>query len=207
MDLMLVKVKYISDGGSVSAITYLRRGKNTLSNSNCSQREEWENERSNSANIKISEGKGGGALEARAGIPLQPMEHGGGADICLQACEETHAGAGRCAWRRLSPHKKLMLKQAPGSILAGPVERGVHFGAGFLAVLVTLWGTYSGTVCSWSTSPCGRNPHWSSSWRTATRGKDFHWRSSWKIVSRKRPHAAGGKSVISLPPALLEVRR
>ena len=38
-DLLLTKAEPISDGGSTSGITYLRRG-NVADNSSCSQREE-----------------------------------------------------------------------------------------------------------------------------------------------------------------------
>jgi len=33
-------------------------------------------------------------------------------------------------------------------LLAGPVERGAHTRAGFLAGLVTLWGIHAGAACS-----------------------------------------------------------
>jgi len=39
-----------------------------------------------------------------------------------------------------------MVEQAPGKI-CGPLERGPHTRAGFLAGLVTLWGTHAGAVC------------------------------------------------------------
>ena len=40
-----------------------------------------------------------------------------------------------------------MLEQAP-SRTCGPVDREADAGAGFLAGLVTLWGTNAGAVCS-----------------------------------------------------------
>ncbi|KAK4815368.1 hypothetical protein QYF61_001356 [Mycteria americana] len=104
MDLLLAKAEPISDGHSASVITYLRRGKKLLHNSNCSWREElricWIN---NSADTKVSEeGGGGGAPGTRAeiplqpmvktmvrqAVPLQPMEVNGGADIHLQPVED-----------------------------------------------------------------------------------------------------------------------
>jgi len=48
-------------------------------------------------------------------------------------------------------------------LLAGPVERGAHTGAGLLAGLVTPWGTHAGADCSCRTVPQGGDPHWSSS--------------------------------------------
>ncbi|GAB0209326.1 AN1-type zinc finger protein 5-like [Grus japonensis] len=101
-DPPLAKAKPISNGGSTSVITYLRREKNNT-RSNCSQREEQEYVRNISANTKISaEGGGGGAPGARAEIPLQPMvktmvrqavllqpmEVHGGADFHLQPVED-----------------------------------------------------------------------------------------------------------------------
>jgi len=50
-----------------------------------------------------------------------------------------HTGAGGCVCRRLCPHGKPTLEQAPGKT-CGSVERGAHAGAGLLAGLVTPWG-------------------------------------------------------------------
>ena len=101
-DPLLAKAKPISDGGSTSVITHLRRGKKLLRNSS------WERgvricERNNSADTKVSkEGGGGGAPGAgaeiplqpmvktmvRQAVPLQPMDVHGGADIHLQPVED-----------------------------------------------------------------------------------------------------------------------
>jgi len=40
-----------------------------------------------------------------------------------------------------------MMKQAPARICV-PVQTGAHPGVGFLAGLVTPWGTHAGVVCS-----------------------------------------------------------
>jgi len=102
MGLSLAKPEPISDCGSTSLITYLRRGKTLLHNSS------WSRgvricERNSSADTKVSEeGQGGGATGARAEIPLQPVvktmvteavrlqpiEVHGGADIHLQTTED-----------------------------------------------------------------------------------------------------------------------
>ncbi|GAB0206670.1 hypothetical protein GRJ2_003132600 [Grus japonensis] len=161
MDLPLAKAEPISNGGSTSVITYLRRGIKLLHN--CS----WKRgvricERNNSADTKVSEeGRGGGTPGTRAEIPLQPMvktmvrqvvplqpmEVHGGADIHLQSMEDpmpeqVDAPKGGCDpvesphWSRpLGPHCDSM-------------ERGAHVGAGLLAGLVTLWGTHAGAVWS-----------------------------------------------------------
>ncbi|GAB0185306.1 junction-mediating and -regulatory protein-like [Grus japonensis] len=72
MDPPLAKAELISNGGSTSGVTELRREKPTKSN--CSWREEREDVR-NSADTKVSaEGGAGGAPGAGAEIPLQPME-------------------------------------------------------------------------------------------------------------------------------------
>ncbi|GAB0207745.1 AN1-type zinc finger protein 5-like [Grus japonensis] len=101
-DPLLAKAEPISDGGSASVITYLRRRKKLLHN--CS----WMRgvricERNNSADTKVSEDRrGGSAPHARAeiplqpmektmerqAVPLQPMEDDGGADIHLQPVED-----------------------------------------------------------------------------------------------------------------------
>ncbi|GAB0179821.1 E3 ubiquitin-protein ligase MARCHF3 [Grus japonensis] len=70
----MAKAEPISNGGSASEVTELRRGKRTV------QQQQLERgvrrcERSNSADTKVSaEGGGGGTPGARAEIPLQPME-------------------------------------------------------------------------------------------------------------------------------------
>jgi len=40
MDLLVAKAKPLSDGGSTSVVTYLRRGKKILHDGNCSRRKE-----------------------------------------------------------------------------------------------------------------------------------------------------------------------
>ena len=119
-------------------------------------------ERKNSADTKVNE-EGGGvdALGAgaeiplqqplmktmvRQAVPLQPMEVHGGADVHLQPGEDPMPEQGD-ARRRLWPRGKPTLEQDPGRS-CGPVERGAHAGAGFLAGLVTPWGTHAGAVCA-----------------------------------------------------------
>ncbi|OPJ90406.1 hypothetical protein AV530_009191 [Patagioenas fasciata monilis] len=109
-DPLLAKAEPISDNGSTSMVTYLRREKNpntTTKNQQTVQlqlkRGERICERNNSANAKVSEeGRGGGAPGAgaeiplqpmlktmvRQAVPLQPMEVHGGADIHLQPVED-----------------------------------------------------------------------------------------------------------------------
>ncbi|GAB0207708.1 epimerase family protein SDR39U1 [Grus japonensis] len=127
MHPLLAKAETISNGGSNSVITYLRREKEKTN------QEQF-------AAIKLSaEGEGGGAPGARAkiplqpvvrqAVPLQPMEVNGGADIHLQPMEDptpeqVDAPKGGCdpvgspRWSRL---------------LAGPVDP---------------WGTHAGAVWS-----------------------------------------------------------
>ena len=100
----LAKAEPISNSGSASGITYLRKAKEVTG--------EWQLqpergvrrcERNNSADTKVSEeGGGGGAPGAgaeiplqpmvktmvRQAVPLQPMEVHGGADIHLQPMED-----------------------------------------------------------------------------------------------------------------------
>ncbi|KAK4810783.1 hypothetical protein QYF61_008755 [Mycteria americana] len=109
-DPPLAKVEPISDGGSTSVITYLRREKKLLRNSS-QKRGVRICERNNSADIKVSEeGGGGGAPGARPEIalqpvvktmvrqvvPLQPMEVSSGADVHPAVCGGPHARAGGC---------------------------------------------------------------------------------------------------------------
>jgi len=104
MDLTLDKAKPISDSGSASVITYLRKGKKKPAG-------KWQSrgvrrcERNNSADTKVSEEGGGGGAPGtgaetfplqlvmktmgRQAVPLQPMEVYNGADIHLQLVEGT----------------------------------------------------------------------------------------------------------------------
>ncbi|GAB0207612.1 acid sphingomyelinase-like phosphodiesterase 3b [Grus japonensis] len=101
-DLLLAKAEPISDSGSASGITYLRRGKKLLRKLQ-PERGVRICEKNNSVDTKVSEeGEGGGAPGAgaeiplqpvvktmvRQAIPLQPMEVHGGADIHLQPVED-----------------------------------------------------------------------------------------------------------------------
>ena len=98
----------------------------------------------------------------RQAVPLQPREDHGGADLHLQPGEDPMPEQGD-ARRRLWPHGKPPLEQAPGRT-CGPMERGAHAGVGFLAGLVTprkgptleqsvpeglqpIEGTYAGAIC------------------------------------------------------------
>ncbi|GAB0203441.1 hypothetical protein GRJ2_002809700 [Grus japonensis] len=165
MDLLLAKAKPISDGGSASVITHLRRGgRKKRSSSFCSQRGVRRCERNNFADTKVSEeGEGGGAPGTGAEIPLQPVVkamvrqafiHPSNVLIALlyfdskpmedPKPEQVEAPEGGCdpvgspCWSKL---------------LAGPVERGAHTGAGLLAGLVTpmedpCWSSLLLKVCT-----------------------------------------------------------
>ncbi|GAB0189017.1 epimerase family protein SDR39U1 [Grus japonensis] len=132
-DPLLAKAEPISDGGSASGITELRRGEKTAQEKLQPDRGVRICKRNDSADTKVSEeGGGGGAPGARAEIPLQPMEKTmvrqavplqlmevhGRADIHLQpmkdpTLEQVEAPEGGCdpvgspCWSRL---------------LAGPVD-------------------------------------------------------------------------------------
>ncbi|GAB0209021.1 epimerase family protein SDR39U1 [Grus japonensis] len=97
-DLPLAKAEPISNGGSASVITYLRRRGNKPAQQQ-PERGVRICERNNYADTKVSEeGEGGGAPGTRAeiplqsvvktmvrqAVPLQSMEVNGGADIHLQ---------------------------------------------------------------------------------------------------------------------------
>ncbi|GAB0207086.1 hypothetical protein GRJ2_003174200 [Grus japonensis] len=101
---LMAKAKPISDGGSASVITYLRREKKQPRSSFLQpERGVRTCERNNSADTKVSEeGRGGGApgiggeiplqpmekTMVRQAVPLQPLEDDGGADIHLQPMED-----------------------------------------------------------------------------------------------------------------------
>ncbi|GAB0206975.1 hypothetical protein GRJ2_003163100 [Grus japonensis] len=102
---LLAKAKPISDGGSASVITYLRREKTQETKQQHSQPQRGVRrcERNNFADTKVSEeGGGGGGPGAGAeiplqplvktmvkqAVPLQPMEVNGGADIHLQPVQD-----------------------------------------------------------------------------------------------------------------------
>ncbi|GAB0180080.1 epimerase family protein SDR39U1 [Grus japonensis] len=101
-DPLLAKAEPISDSGSASGITELRRGENNQEQLP-PERGVRIHERNNSADTQVTEeGGGGGAPGTRADIPLQPMEKTmvrqavplqpmevhGGADIHLQPMED-----------------------------------------------------------------------------------------------------------------------
>ncbi|GAB0184754.1 hypothetical protein GRJ2_000940700 [Grus japonensis] len=80
----------------------------------------------------------------RQAVPLQPVEDDGGADIHLQpmvdpVLEQVDAPKEVC-----DP----VGNPRRSRLLARPVKRGAHTGAGLLAGLMTLWQTHSGAVCS-----------------------------------------------------------
>ena len=102
MDSPLAKVKPISDGGSASGITFLRRGKNCCATT-AVERGVNICERNIPADTKVSDkGGGGGGPSTRAenplqllvktmvrkAVPLQHMEVNGGADIHLHPMED-----------------------------------------------------------------------------------------------------------------------
>ncbi|GAB0207243.1 EH domain-containing protein 4 [Grus japonensis] len=103
-DPPLAKAEPISDGGSASVITYLRRKEKKQHQEQLQpERGVRRCERNNSADTKVSaEGGGGGAPGARAeiplqpvvktmvkqAVPLQPMEDDGGAYIQLKPVED-----------------------------------------------------------------------------------------------------------------------
>ncbi|KAM9590913.1 uncharacterized protein ACIBXB_005945 [Morphnus guianensis] len=102
-DPLLAKAEPISDSGSASVITYLRRGKKVAATQKLQpERGVRTCKRNNPADTKVSEGGGGGAPAAgaeiplqlvvktmvRQAVPLQPMEVHGGADLHLQPVED-----------------------------------------------------------------------------------------------------------------------
>ncbi|GAB0176467.1 AN1-type zinc finger protein 5-like [Grus japonensis] len=136
MDPPLDKAEPISNGGSTSGRTSLRRGKKTHQEQ-FSARES--SKRNNSADTQVNEeGGGGGAPGAKAEIPLQPMEKAmvrqvvslqpmevnGGADIHLQPLEDptpeqVDAPKGGCDpmesphWRRLQARPVAPWREEP----------------------------------------------------------------------------------------------
>ncbi|GAB0205771.1 E3 ubiquitin-protein ligase MARCHF3 [Grus japonensis] len=74
-DPLLAKAEPISDGGSASAITYLRREKKNLWQNSSWKRGLRICEINHCADTEFNaEGGGGGAPGTRAEIPLQPLE-------------------------------------------------------------------------------------------------------------------------------------
>ena len=78
MDLLLAKAKPISNSGSASVITYLRRGKEvTVQRQLQPERGVRLCERNNSADTKVSEEGGGGDAEDHGEAGCPPAAHGG----------------------------------------------------------------------------------------------------------------------------------
>ncbi|KAJ7413319.1 suppression of tumorigenicity 5 protein isoform x4 [Pitangus sulphuratus] len=95
-DPLLAKAKPISDGGSTSVVTYLRRWKSYCLRAICSQRVRIF-ERNNSADTKVSEGEGGGTPGAREEIPLQPVVKTMVRQAVPLKLMEVHSGASECS--------------------------------------------------------------------------------------------------------------
>ncbi|KAK4829029.1 hypothetical protein QYF61_001804 [Mycteria americana] len=159
MDPPLAKAEPISDGGSASVITYLRRGKKLLCNSS-QERGVRVFERNNSADTKVSEEGGGGGAPGtgaeiplqpvvktmvRQAVPLQPMDLHSGADIHLQPVEDPMPEKVDASEADCDP----MESPCWSRLLAGPVtlwrERS------------PLWSRFAGRTCD----PVG-DPRWSS---------------------------------------------
>jgi len=105
-DPLLAKAEPISNDGSASGITFLRRGEKKFKNLHNGNMQQERGvricERNNSAVTKVSEGGGGGAPGTTAEIPLQsvmktmvrqavslqPVEEHGEEDIPLQPMED-----------------------------------------------------------------------------------------------------------------------
>jgi len=156
MDLPLAKAKPISDGGSASGITQLRRGRKKLCRRNGRvERGVRQCERNNSEDTTVSE-----EAEVRRCLKCRSKE------LSLPARDEDHDEAG-CSpalhggpwWSRSPPvavegtasQSRYMpegscdpvgspaLEQTPARARRS-MERGAHARAGLLAGLVTLWG-------------------------------------------------------------------
>ncbi|GAB0183455.1 acid sphingomyelinase-like phosphodiesterase 3b [Grus japonensis] len=129
MDPPLAKAKPISDGGSTSGVTELRRGKQVVQQLQ-PERGVRIRERNNYADRSVRERRCSrhqsrdspaaacGEDHGEAGCPLQPMEDDGGADIHLQpmedpTLEQVEAPKGGCDPMG-SPHWS--------RLLAGPVD-------------------------------------------------------------------------------------
>ncbi|PKU43793.1 protein pxr1-like [Limosa lapponica baueri] len=99
-DLSLAKAKPISNGGSISVRTYLRRGKNCCATA--ADRGVRICKRNNSADTKVreEEGEGGAAAEilpqpvvktmVRQAVSLQPMGVQSGEDTTCSLCRTPH---------------------------------------------------------------------------------------------------------------------
>jgi len=94
MGLPLAKAKPISDSGSASEITYLRRGKKPTQNLHKSS---WKSENMREQQLCRPQGqcrsRGGGAPGAGAEVPLQPMEQTMVRQAVTLQSMEVHGGA------------------------------------------------------------------------------------------------------------------
>jgi len=104
MDSPLAKAKPISDSGTASVVTCLRRGKKKMQQ----DRGVRIHERNNSADTKVSgEGGEGGAPGTGEEIPLQPVEKTMVRQAVLLQPMEAHRGADN----HLQPMEDPMLEQ------------------------------------------------------------------------------------------------
>ena len=212
MDPPLAKAKLISDGGSTSGITRLRKGKSCCTTSIaagertenmcekqlCGDQDQWRRRgrrcsRRRSRDFPAAHGAAHGECRLYSCSPWRSkVEH-------ISPCSP---GRTPCwsRWRRwgsCDPVGSPTLEQAPART-CGPVDRGAHAGAGLLAWLVTPWGNHTVAACSWRAALHGKYPRWRTLWRAAGCGEDSHWRISWRTVSHGRDLMLGqGKSVRS----------
>ncbi|KAJ7413618.1 hypothetical protein WISP_89052 [Willisornis vidua] len=89
--------------------------------------------------------------QGEAAVSLQPMEVNGKPDFHLQPLEQLDAQ------RRMWPHGKPALEQAPGRTW-GPMDRESHKERDLLSELVILQGTYTGEAHSCRIAPRWENP-------------------------------------------------
>jgi len=154
MDLMLAKAKPVSDSGSASVVTYLRRGRKNCSETTV-EREERDDVKEKTLQTPRSVKKEGEEVlkvpehlvmktMVRQAVPLQFMEVHGGADLHLQPMEGTPRQS------RWMPEGSCDPAVSPrwSRLLPGPADRGERS---------PHWSRFAGRACD----PMG-NPHWSS---------------------------------------------
>lgn len=173
-----------------SGITYWRRGKTAVENSQKSSDNMWEKQ------THTHQGQSGrrerrcsrhwtrfprspGEEDGEAGC--SPLTHESGADI--HPSDGPLSGA-VITWRRLWLCGDPTLEQAPGRT-CGPVQWGAHAGAVLLARFVNTGEPTQAVPEGWR----GVNPCWIRLWRTAAPGEDQHGKSLLRTVSHGRDHA------------------
>jgi len=202
MDPLLAKA--ISNSGSTTVITYLRRGETC--GETAVEREKWDYVRETTLQTPRSMKEGGRRCARRRSRDFSPAAHEDDHDEagCAPAAHESPQ------WSRYPPAARGRPHARSGECPKEVVTLwGARAGAGSWQDLWTHgersphWSWFAGRACD----PVG-DPPWSSLWKTVLHGKDSHRRGLWRTVWRGRNFTSrAGKTMRSPLPSRKDQHR